>query len=161
MTAKKLPSQERLLHLFSYNPETGELCWKNPTSNRLKPGDPAGRISRNRYSTTTVDGISYLNHRLIWLMVHGTDPLENLVDHVDGDCTNNRIDNLRLATCGQNRDNTKKAQGCSYDKTKGNWLVTVNSQGKRHYVGRFKCPLEARLAYEDKKRELCGEFSPC
>ena len=40
-------THERLLYLLNYDPTTGNLTWKNPTSNRVKTGDIAGHKSKD------------------------------------------------------------------------------------------------------------------
>ena len=53
---------------------------------------------RNRfYRVIHVNGKRYQAHRLAFLMVNGDMPASGLeVDHIDGDGTNNKFDNLRL-----------------------------------------------------------------
>ncbi|HHA2400756.1 TPA: HNH endonuclease signature motif containing protein [Stenotrophomonas maltophilia] len=99
-----LPSAtDRLLHCASgllVSPSTGEL-WSTC-------GRTVGRRYRDGYirvihrraggSCTT-----WYAHRLVWEAVHGPVPKRMEVDHLDGDASNNRLDNLQLVTGSENR----------------------------------------------------------
>jgi len=50
----------------------------------------------------------YRTHRIIYFMHHGVDPGEKVIDHIDGDPTNNRIENLRACTQQENIQNARK-----------------------------------------------------
>lgn len=70
-------------------------------------GSPAGCLEPNGYWRASLNGIRYGVHRIIWELHYGEIPEGLLVDHIDLDRANNRIENLRLATYRQN--NTNKA----------------------------------------------------
>jgi hypothetical protein len=53
-------------------------------------------------------GASYLNHRIIWCMLHGDVDKVLVIDHLDGDPFNNNVDNLELKTVKANNQNNKK-----------------------------------------------------
>ena len=60
-----------------------------------------------RYKQLKLDGKHYLVHRLAYYYVTGLDPGDMMVDHIDGDCFNNRIENLQLVTNQQNQHKSK------------------------------------------------------
>ena len=143
---------------LKYNPETGALTWIKETSNRTAIGKEAGATNKKR-RYIRFDGRLYLAHRIAWFIYYGKDPGIKQVDHINGNPSDNRIDNLRLATSLQNSQN-QKGKGFYYRKDTGKWKAMIKHKGVSYNLGCYECPLMARLAYEDKKRELCGEFSP-
>ena len=152
---RELPSLEELNKIFEYNSETGELTYKIRRG-RKAAGSNVGTV--NNYGYLVCMKEVYLVHRIAWYMHTGTDPKEMIVDHIDGNRVNNRIDNLRLATHSENMQNANR-RGIHWSDRDQRWCSSVQVGGKRVYVGAYVCPLLARVAYEDKKKELHGEFS--
>lgn len=72
-------------------------------------GDIAGTIQRsnNRFKLKYQQK-AYMAHRVIYELFYGPIDKKLVIDHIDGDGTNNRIENLRLVTQGHNARNTKK-----------------------------------------------------
>jgi len=83
-----------------------------------------------------------------------------VVDHVDEDKINNRLDNLQLIS---NRENTSKGYrhkktssiftGVSWHKMYKKWSANIWIDGKNKYLGRFDTELEAHEAYQKKLKE--------
>lgn len=97
-------TRERLVELLHYEPQTGRFIRKLRTSNRIKVGDVAGCVNPEGYIQISLDGQSFLAHRLAWLYEHKEWP-DDLIDHVNGDKKDNRITNLRQASNAQNMHN--------------------------------------------------------
>ena len=150
MKTKPLPTQERLKELFNYDPETGVFV-------RISTGQSS---IIKLYPHIYVDGVMYGAHRLAWMYVYGKDPGKSLVDHIDGNAGNNRIENLRLASSQENSRNRKVGKGFYFDKSKQRWQAQIFIDAKKKSLGHFDCPLLARLAYEDARKKYFGEFSP-
>lgn len=81
-----------------------------------------------------------------------------VVDHIDNNKTNNRLDNLQLLT---QRDNlTKVARGKSkyvgvyWRASRNRWEALIYIDGKQTYLGRSKCELAAAKLYQDKLKEI-------
>lgn len=100
-----------------------------------------------------------LMHRLI---LGCADDLE--VDHVDGDPLNNRRSNLRPATRGQNRQNTRpkkngtsRFKGVTRLRRRGDprWQASIKSRA----LGTFSEEEEAARAYDREARRLYGSFA--
>ena len=159
MKFNPLPPLEEVRKYLDYDPETGDIVWINPTYRLPRSGTAAGSPATSGHIRIRFSGTSYAAHRLAWLLHTGEDPGDMQIDHIDRDRANNRFSNLRLATNKSNTDN-QEALGYFFHKRSGKWLAQVTHWGKNIYLGLYDCPLLARLAYEDKKRELCGEFSP-
>lgn len=98
-------NQDLLKEMFDY--EDGNLIRKIATSNCVKVGDAAGSPDSNGYLGTRIDGTLYYNHRLIFMMFNGYFP-EGIVDHIDKDNQNNRIENLREVSSTCNLRNSKQ-----------------------------------------------------
>lgn len=92
-------TQEQLKELYNYEESTGELVVKVK-----RAGRPSSRApNSNGYHVMMINRKKYYAHRLIWLYVYGEWPTEGMVvDHIDMDRMNNRIDNLRLLSRYEN-----------------------------------------------------------
>ena len=106
----------------------------------------------------------YKEHKLIWLYHYGVWPNGNL-DHVNVIPDDNRIENLREADKQSNafnrkshKNSTSKYKGVSWCKRDKNWQVSYCIGGKRIYIGKFNCEIEAAKAYDNTVREYHKEF---
>ena len=150
-------TQERAHKLFSYDPWTGDL-FNRIDRGRSRVGMVAGCLNGSGYLQTRVEGKIYLNHRIIFLYLHGYLPKN--IDHADGDPLNNRAYNLRGATDCENARNKKISKnnksgykGVYYNKSASKWQATIMENRKNIYLGCFETPEEAHETYcrESKK----------
>ena len=156
---KALPDVIKLQEHLDYNPRTGEFRWKKPTARCTKPWSLAGFVSHHGYWQISFYGSSWMAHRLAWLMYHGEDLGQQEIDHIDGNKLNNAIDNLRVASPTENQHNIKR-KGFYWHKKDKKWRARGYHEGSQIDLGSFDCPLLARLAYEDFKKEVAGDFCP-
>lgn len=108
---------------FDIDFESGQIRWKltrplEHFSNRRgwinwhnkNPGKLAGHIDANGYMglKLTIDGkeCNLKHHRIIYALYH-LDTLPPIIDHFDGDRTNNAISNLRPSSKQENPRNRK------------------------------------------------------
>jgi len=103
--SKSLPPIEQLQEVFTVDGE-GRLYWKE-TAHRSVAGKEIKTRSLAGYLQVRLQGQSYRVHRIVWALVHGQDPKEFLIDHINGDKVDNRPSNLRLCNDGQNQLNSK------------------------------------------------------
>lgn len=92
---------------FDYEKETGRLSWKVKKGRSRNPGDEAGTINSMGRMVVEVNGKKHLSHRVIWEMVFGKIHDGLVIDHIDGNILNNRIENLRAVTLSENQRNAK------------------------------------------------------
>ena len=103
----------------------------------------AGSIRKDGYCCVKLNGKSYKVHRIIFEMCFGREP--EFVDHIDGDCGNNTLSNLREVT---HQDNCKN-RGVYETNTSGKTGVQfyTNACGNSYWVASWR---EAK-----KKRQKC------
>lgn len=149
-----------LLSILEYNKSTGEFINK-VTRTRSKIGSRAGTISK-KYRAICINSILYLEHRLVWFYVYKRWPT-NMIDHINGIKTDNRLENLREAdnsTNNFNRDkpstNTSGFKGVNKHGNRYQAAITFNKE--RIYIGSYLTAEEASIAYNNKAAELHKEF---
>ncbi len=110
-------------------------------------------------------GPAYLAHRLAWLYVHGEWP-DCEVDHVNGNRSDNRISNLRLATPTQNRmngarrrDNATGFRGVHFEPRRKKYVAQLKIGTQRKYLGQFDTAEAAHAAYLEAAKEFYGDFA--
>lgn len=163
---------EEARRLFCYDAETGKLYWKYrpelpPHVNARLAGTEAGSFHPDRMPQVGIAGIQYALHRIAWTVYYGKIPPAELdVDHVDGNHENNKPGNLRLATPVQNScnravksDSSSKVRGVSWRSDNQKWRVTIQVDGKRHFLGNYATVEEASEVYKKAALELHGEFA--
>jgi hypothetical protein len=144
---------ERLRQSVSYDPDTGAFAWTHKT------GRPEKLMTSLGYFRIRIDGECFLAHRLAWLYVHGRMP-KGVIDHIDGNRTNNALANLRDVSIRENVLNVKQARannvcgllGASLCRKTGRWLAQIRINGKKTNLGRYESPELAHAAYVAAKR---------
>ena len=105
---------------------------------------------------------SLFMHRLILKTGKGQES-----DHKDRNGLNNQRNNLRICTRQQNNMNRMssgiiafKGVNCNVNENRvKKYSATIKKNNKQIFIGRFKTPKEAALAYDKKAVELFGEFA--
>ena len=145
---------EEMKQYLSYDPETGDFTRIKSDNNRVKVGDIAGSLDGNGYIRIRFNLNRYLAHRLVWLFTYGKWPV-NQIDHVDGNRSNNKINNLRDVTNQENQFNITKVRACSgymgVTKLKNSWQAKISLNYKKIYLGTFDTPELASEAYQAAK----------
>ena len=147
-------TQERLRELLHYDPETGVFTWRIRRG-RAAAGRIAGSVrKRSGYVMVRVDRAPCFAHRLVWLYVYGRQPASH-IDHINGVACDNRLANLREATCAENQQNLKKARsdnkcgllGVSWSAQHRKWKSQIHINRRQIFLGHFATPEEAHAAY--------------
>lgn len=151
-------SQQRLRELYDY--KDGSLFFKESgIEHKATPITNA-----HRYARLVVDGKAYALHRLIFLHCYGY--LPKIVDHIDNDRTNNKIENLREVTQQQNclnrvtHKNSKSGIKNVYFVTRmKKWCVAMTVQSKRKIIGYFEDLELAELVAIEARNKFHGSFA--
>jgi len=151
MIPKPLHSTETLKEYFCYNPSTGGLIKVKKSSNMCKLGSAVGSLHNSGYLIVTLKGKAMLVHRVCYKIYHGVEP--EIVDHINGDKTDNRIENLRSVTYSDNNKNRLRSKGYVRLKS-GTFRASIFLDGKNQDVGYYQTEDEARVASKNKRREL-------
>lgn len=167
MKAKPAPEQNLMREFLSYSPLAGEFTWlKNRHTGRPLKGRTAGSINKFGYRRIWLDGKSYPANRLAWLYMTGAWPTHQ-IDHIDGVRSNDRWDNLREATNGQNKANSRINKNNSVglkgvSRQRGQralWHSRIMKDRQSFDLGQFDCPVAAHIAYIIAADRHFGEFA--
>ena len=154
-------TQERLKELLSYDPTTGDFVWIKQLSGMAKLGSVAGTNNGAGYIQIRIGGKKYFAHRLAFFFVNGYWPA-NVIDHINGNRSDNRIANLRDVPKSMNqqnmvapRKNTKSGLlGVCWNGPNNVWEAKIKYNGRKVHIGSFKTPEEAHAAYLKIKRNV-------
>lgn len=141
----------------------GKLYWIKKPCNKINVGQLAGSKCAGEYLAFKLFGQRYLIHQYVWELHNGAIPDGMLVDHINRNKHDNRIENLRLVTPSQNNANTDRGsmRNCYWNERVQMYQVRVQFKGKFYHAGKyFKCLEEAQQVAEKLRREVFGEFSP-
>lgn len=151
-------SIDELKQVLSYDQNTGEFTWTDKASYKCFVGKKAGSIV-NGYIAIRYKRKAYKAHRLAWAFVHGYYP-QQVIDHINGNKSDNRIINLRDVSRHENQQNIKTALATNKSGYLGvspadnKWKATIRVSGQYKYLGVFDTPELAHAAYLDAKREF-------
>ena len=137
----------------------GELFWRSCHSNFIKPGSRAGCMNGNGYRRINVAGRKLYEHQCVFAMTHGRLPV-GVIDHINGDKTDNRPENLREGTQAQNLQNqraparTNKVGLLGVSQKRKKYLAQIKTNRRAVRIGLFDTPEEAHAAYVEVKRRV-------
>ncbi len=137
-------TQQELLELVTY--KDGVLFWSKGKQGRRSR--VVGNYDGN-YWRACINYERYQLHHLIWLYHQGFMPVYQL-DHIDGDTSNNRIENLRDEKQKVNVRNSKMASNntsgynrVSWREGRGKWLASYKKQDGKVVTKHFEDKHEA------------------
>lgn len=166
---RELPVQSELLARLRYDEETGKLFWREHEGhkyfNTRFAGKEAGYKKGFGYLAISWEGMNLLAHRVIWKMKTGKEPAAS-IDHIDGDQSNNRWNNLREVSHDQNmwnaklfRNNKSGYRGISFIQHHQKWRAAISVNGKKQHLGYFNTPELAHAAFKDATFKMRDEFA--
>lgn len=155
-------------HLVAVDYETGRIFWKargNPQWDARYSGVEAFKTKdKDGYLRGKISGKYARAHQVVWCSFYGEWPNTD-IDHINGDKSDNSINNLRSATKAQNqanrgvqKNNTSGYKGVSFKREKGKWCAKINVKGKSIHLGYFDSASEASDAYISASLIHNGDF---
>ena len=100
-------------------------------------------------------------HKLVAeaFLYHTPCGFELVVNHIDINKTNNKVDNLELVTSRENSnrkhiESTSKYVGVSWKKQNNKWRSQIEINGKKKHLGYFTDEFEAHLAYQTELKKI-------
>lgn len=152
---------EIITEAFEYDAETGNLTRKFKGGNCRVIGL---KRTVDGYTRVSFNAREYPAHRVIWWLVYGELPT-SFIDHINGEKSDNRLANLRLASDAENKRNVGKRshntsgfKGVTFCKSTGRWLAHATLGRRGHHLGRHDTPEAAAKAYRNFALENHGEF---
>jgi hypothetical protein len=147
--------------VMRYDSETGNFIWTKTVNAKAMCGSKCGHMRFDGYVQISLYGGKSYAHRLAWAWFNG-EIGDGDIDHIDGNPSNNRIENLRLVTHAANIQNQSRPHsknssgylGVSWCNTREKWVAQIGVGGKIKRIGRFNSVDEARAAYLNAKRDM-------
>lgn len=177
MAYNQLPDTETLRKLLRYDGATGRLYWlyrgpewfttkSRPAAwhaaiwNTKHAGKEVGSDKKgDGYIRVALCGKRYFAHRIIMAMHLGREPRE--IDHINGDRTDNRLENLREVTRAENNMNRRRSRanksgviGVRFLERIGRWQAFIKTAGKEHFLGSYSSFNDAKTARKAAERLL-------
>ena len=129
----------------------------------LRNGKSCGSTLKNGYRVISIKSKLYYEHRLVWLYHYNKWP-SGRIDHINGICDDNRIENLRESTASTNGVNglrplgTSKYRGVDYRKSRNRWRCRVVKDGMTVHTSHHKTEKEAALMYNKVAVEYYKDY---
>ncbi len=154
-------TREQCASLLHYDPENGCIAWKVDRRGRwgIKAGMVAGYIDGEGYRRVRIGLKNHAAHRLAFLLMTGAWPA-GVVDHMNGDRTDNRWSNLRDVSNTENLQNLRAPYANNragflgvHGVEGGRYCAQIRAGGVTRHIGIFATPEEAHAAYLAAKRQ--------
>lgn len=157
--------KKRLTESFfreNFYSENGRVFVKKTYNSYVRVGQEVG-CSTKTYNYIRVFGYNYGRHKVVWVLNGGS--FSDVIDHINRDKQDDRIENLRAVTKSQNEINTgarknnklgeKNISICS---STGKYVVQIYRSGKL-YKKRFDILKKAKDYRDTLCKRIDGEYS--
>ncbi len=154
-----------VIELFSkcFEYRDGNLYWRKTFGSRALKGNRAGKLRKDGYRDVALYGKLYLEHRIIFALHYNYLPV--VVDHIDHNPSNNKIENLRNSDYNRNIWNSRKSvrnttnvKGIRLTRN-GKFEARVAAFGRTYQVGTYLTLNDAEKALIAFRTELHKEHS--
>lgn len=110
-------------------------------------GERKGTIGKNGYEYVYINRVRLYTHRIVFYLHHGYWP--KVIDHIDRNKTNNKLENLRDVSQSKNNRNRDNIKGYTWDKEHNKWRAQASKDNKQIYLGLFETEEQAVNAYKE------------
>lgn len=169
------PDIQTIKECLRYNRADGTLIWRRRPRHHFKDkniwtrfntiyaGSVAGTPQNEGYLHVQINHKKLLAHRIVWLLLKGRWP-KKLIDHIDGDKTNNRANNIREADLFENRMNAVARVNASgfknvYRHSSGKWIARIKHRGQDVHGGVFDSAEDAAEKARELRNKHHGRFA--
>ena len=134
------------------------------TFNTKHKGFPAINADKgNGYKFGRMYGINVLAHRVAWCLYHGYWP-SMLIDHINGNRSDNRKENLRDVSAQDNNRNRVRPPkneyfGITYFKERKKWVARISVDGVNKCLGYFDNAHDAGNARAKAEKDFWGDIA--
>lgn len=153
----------KIIEIIARNNEA--ICYLSQTTYFLIDYEDVGILDKHNWridkNGDVRSGHSNLLHRMILNPHSGM-----VVDHINGNPSDCRKSNLRIASQRQNSYNTRLGKnnrtgykGVSWDKNRKKYAACICVNGKTKHLGRYETKGEAADAYDRSASFYFGEFA--
>ena len=111
------------------------------------------------YNRIEINGRTIKRHRLLGYCFLGLENVvgekgrDDVIDHINRNRIDNRVENLRITTNQGNAFNRPKAKGYYWCKQRNKWNARIKLNGKSIHLGYYDTEEEARQAYLKGKEQ--------
>jgi hypothetical protein len=154
---------ERLFRIDRVSLQIYAFPYTNGYGRKRKGGHLKTSLGKNGYLYSRLHGVGHqlhcLHHRLVYLNFIGDIEDGKDIHHIDGDRTNNRVENLKMVTRRENLRSKmeirgrSKYRGVCFDKQTGKWRAKIRNNYTTISIGRFETEEIAAHAYNKKALE--------
>lgn len=141
----------------------GCVMWTKNPSKSIPAMSVAGWSDEHGYRCIRFGNRLIFAHHVAWYLSHGDWP-DRSIDHIDGDKSNNRPDNLRLASHAENMRNMKKRDralphGVDFHTLTGKYRARIKVGHRTVYLGIYSSVEGAADARRAAELEYHGDFA--
>ena len=153
-----------LKNLLEY--KNGDLFWKVDRGSQKVQGKKAGTKLPTGHVVVRIRelGGAIYAHRIVFYLINGYVP--NMIDHVNNNPSDNRIENLRVCTRSENymnkgahRNSKSRIKNVYFNKRLNTWYVQLKAGGRVFYVGCLKTVEEAKAVAFALREKHHGQFA--
>ena len=156
---RRTPVDPKLVReIFTY--EDGALLWAEDRGQRARKGAAAGTLRASGVVAIVIGKRAYPRSRLVFAWHFGRWPAGQL-RHLDGQTTNDRIENLRDMPVHELRVLAKSCGNLPGTRQqKGRWLASITLGGIARHLGSYATEGEAHEAFARAHAAAHGKHSP-